>query len=113
MDVRAVRAADLRAVEHARAGKGSFILEMLTYRYRGHSMSDPAKYRSREEVLKVKNDNDPIDRSRARILQDSHATEGDIKLIEKEIKEIVTESVSFATTRPQPGVFQLYRDIYA
>lgn len=113
MDVRAVRAAGLRAVEHARAGKGPFILEMLTYRYRGHSMSDPAKYRSREEVQKVKNENDPIDRSRARILEDGHATEDDLKLIEKEIKEIVAEAVSFAKTSPLPDPSQLYTDVYA
>lgn len=113
MDIRAVRAAGLRAVEHARAGKGPFILEMLTYRYRGHSMSDPAKYRSREEVQKVKNENDPIDRSRARILEDGHATEDDLKLIEKEIKEIVAEAVSFAKTSPLPDPSQLYTDVYA
>jgi pyruvate dehydrogenase E1 component alpha subunit len=113
MDVRAVRAAGLRAVEHARAGKGPFILEMLTYRYRGHSMSDPAKYRSREEVQKVKNENDPIDRSRARILEDGHATEDDLKLIEKEIKEIVAEAVSFAKSSPLPDPSQLYTDVYA
>jgi pyruvate dehydrogenase E1 component alpha subunit len=113
MDVRAVRAAGLRAVEHARAGKGPFILEMLTYRYRGHSMSDPAKYRSREEVQKVKTENDPIDRSRARILEDGHATEDDLKLIEKEIKEIVAEAVSFAKTSPLPDPSQLHTDVYA
>jgi len=113
MDVRAVRAAGVRAVEHARSGNGPFILEMLTYRYRGHSMSDPAKYRSREEVQKVKNENDPIDRSRARILEDGHAAEDDIKLIEKEVKEIVAEAVDFAKTSPLPDPSELYTDVYA
>ena len=113
MDVRAVRAAGLRAVEHARAGKGPFILEMLTYRYRGHSMSDPAKYRSRDEVQKVKNENDPIDRSRARILEHGHATEDDLKLIENEIKEIVAEAVTFAKSARLSDPAQLYTDVYA
>ncbi|MGV1761340.1 pyruvate dehydrogenase (acetyl-transferring) E1 component subunit alpha [Rhizobium sp. A22-96] len=112
MDVRAVRAAGIRAVEHARAGKGPFILEMLTYRYRGHSMSDPAKYRSREEVQKVRNESDPIDRSRARILEDGHASEDDIKLIEKEIKDIVAEAVDFAKASPLPDPTELYTDVY-
>jgi pyruvate dehydrogenase E1 component alpha subunit len=113
MDVRAVRAAGVRAVERARGGKGPFILEMLTYRYRGHSMSDPAKYRSREEVQKIKDENDPIDRSRARILEDGHATTQDLKLIETEIKEIVAEAVEFAKTSPQPDPSELYADVYA
>ncbi|NLS01677.1 pyruvate dehydrogenase (acetyl-transferring) E1 component subunit alpha [Rhizobium sp. P38BS-XIX] len=113
MDVRAVRAAGARAVDHARSGKGPFILEMLTYRYRGHSMSDPAKYRSREEVQKMKTENDPIDHSRARILEDGHATEADIKLIEKEIKDIVAEAVDFAKASPMPDVSELYTDVYA
>ena len=113
MDVRAVRAAGVKAVEHARTGKGPFILEMLTYRYRGHSMSDPAKYRSRDEVQKVKNENDPIDRSRSRIIEDGHATEDDIKLIEKNVKEIVAEAVEFAKTSPLHDPSQLYTDVYA
>ncbi|KAA3499351.1 MULTISPECIES: pyruvate dehydrogenase (acetyl-transferring) E1 component subunit alpha [Rhizobium/Agrobacterium group] len=113
MDVRAVRAAGAKAVEHARAGNGPIILEMLTYRYRGHSMSDPAKYRSREEVEKVKNDNDPINRSRTRILEEGHATESDIRLIEKEIKDIVAEAVDFAKTSPMPDPLELYSDVYS
>ncbi|MGQ8631009.1 pyruvate dehydrogenase (acetyl-transferring) E1 component subunit alpha [Agrobacterium sp. DKPNP3] len=112
MDVRAVRAAGAKAVEHARAGNGPMILEMLTYRYRGHSMSDPAKYRSREEVDKVKNDNDPINRSRTRILEEGHANDDDMRLIEKEIKEIVAESVDFAKTSPLPDAAELYTDVY-
>jgi pyruvate dehydrogenase E1 component alpha subunit len=113
MDVRAVCAAGMRAVEYARSGKGPYILEMLTYRYRGHSMSDPAKYRPREEVQKVKEENDPIDRLRARILDDGHATNDDIKLIEKEIKEIVAAAVEFAKNAPLPDPSELYTDVYA
>lgn len=113
MDVRAVRAAGTRAVEHARKGNGPVILEMLTYRYRGHSMSDPAKYRTREEVQKVKDQLDPLDRSRARILGEGHATEDDLKLIEKEIKEVVAEAVDFAKSSPQPDHSELYTDVYA
>lgn len=113
MDVRAVRAAGARAVEHARSGKGPFILEMLTYRYRGHSMSDPAKYRSREEVEKVKSETDPIDRSRARILEDGHATEDDIKRIEKDVRATVADAVEFAKTAPLPEPSELYTDVYA
>ncbi|UGV28497.1 pyruvate dehydrogenase (acetyl-transferring) E1 component subunit alpha [Rhodopseudomonas boonkerdii] len=113
MDVRAVRAAGARAVAYARAGKGPFILEMLTYRYRGHSMSDPAKYRTREEVQKVKNENDPIDRSRARILEDNHASADELKLIEAEVKDIVAEAVAFAKSSPQPDAAELYTDVYS
>lgn len=113
MDVRAVRAAGARAVAHARAGKGPVILEMLTYRYRGHSMSDPAKYRTREEVQKVKNENDPIDRSRARILEDGHATAEDLKLIEAEVKDVVAQAVAFAKNSPLPDASELYTDVYA
>jgi pyruvate dehydrogenase E1 component alpha subunit len=76
-------------------------------------MSDPAKYRSRDEVQKVKNENDPIDRSRARILEHGHATEDDLKLIENEIKEIVAEAVTLAKSAPLPDPAQLYTDVYA
>ncbi|MBR1220216.1 pyruvate dehydrogenase (acetyl-transferring) E1 component subunit alpha [Bradyrhizobium sp. U87765 SZCCT0131] len=113
MDVRAVRAAGVRAVAYARSGNGPFILEMLTYRYRGHSMSDPARYRSREEVQKVKDQNDPIDRSRARILDDGHATADDLKRIENEVRAIVAEAVDFAKASPFPEPSELYTDVYA
>lgn len=113
MDVRAVRAAGARAVAYARSGNGPFILEMLTYRYRGHSMSDPARYRSREEVQKVKDQNDPIDRSRARILDDGHATADDLKRIENEVRAIVAKAVDFAKASPFPEPSELYTDVYA
>src|ERR1700741_526896 len=82
MDVRAVKAAGEKAVAWCRAGKGPFILEMLTYRYRGHSMSDPAKYRTREEVDKVRSLSDPIDMARHRILEKKFANEDDLKKID-------------------------------
>lgn len=112
MDVRAVRAAGARAVAYARSGQGPIILEMLTYRYRGHSMSDPAKYRTREEVQKVKDQNDPIEKSRARIMEDGHATADELKVVETEVREIVAEAVAFAKGSSQPDASELYTDVY-
>src|SRR5262245_39723061 len=96
MDVRAVKAAGDLAVEHARSGKGPFILEMLTYRYRGHSMSDPAKYRAREEVQKMRDEHDPIEQARKRIEDKKWATEDQLKDIDKDIRRIVNEAAEFA-----------------
>jgi len=112
MDVRAVRAAGLLAVEHARSGNGPIILEMLTYRYRGHSMSDPAKYRSSEEVRKVKDENDPIERTRARILEEGHASEEDLKSIDQDVKAMVLEAAEFAKNSPMPDPLEVYTDVY-
>jgi pyruvate dehydrogenase E1 component alpha subunit len=112
MDVRAVHEAGLRAVEHARSGEGPFILEMSTYRYRGHSMSDPAKYRTKEELEKMRApDSDPIERVRARILEAKLASEDEIKKIDGEIRAIVNESAEFATNDPEPDVSELYTDV--
>jgi len=112
MDVRAVYDAGLRAVEHARTGEGPFILEMSTYRYRGHSMSDPAKYRTKEELEKMRApDSDPIERVRARILEGKLASEDEIKKIDAEIRAIVNESAEFATNDPEPDVSELYTDV--
>jgi pyruvate dehydrogenase E1 component alpha subunit len=113
MDVLAVKAATEEAVAHCRSGKGPYILEMKTYRYRGHSMSDPAKYRTRDEVQKVKEDKDPIDRVRDMILQGKHSTEDALKAIDKDIKKIVSESADFASESPEPSLDELYTDIYA
>ncbi len=113
MDVLAVKEAGERAVAHCREGKGPYILEIKTYRYRGHSMSDPAKYRSREEVQKMREERDPIEQVRQVLLSGQHATEDDLKAIDKEIKEIVNESAEFAKESPEPGVDQLWTDIYA
>jgi pyruvate dehydrogenase E1 component alpha subunit len=113
MDVLAVRAAGETAVAHCRAGKGPYILEMNTYRYRGHSMSDPAKYRTREEVQKMKDERDPIDRLRDMILTARHASDDELKDIDKDIKKIVAEAADFATASPEPAADQLFTDIYA
>ena len=113
MDVLAVKAAGEKAVAHARAGKGPYILEVKTYRYRGHSMSDPAKYRTREEVQKMRDERDAIEHVRELLLQGKHATEDDLKAIDKEIKEIVNASAEFAKTSPEPDLSELWTDIYA
>ncbi|MCF6272769.1 MAG: pyruvate dehydrogenase (acetyl-transferring) E1 component subunit alpha [Rhodobacteraceae bacterium] len=113
MDVLAVKAAGAKAVAHCRSGKGPYILEMNTYRYRGHSMSDPAKYRTREEVQKVKDERDPIDHVRELLVGGKHATEADLKAIDKEIKKVVIEAADFATQSPEPELSELYTDILA
>ncbi|ELU01986.1 hypothetical protein CAPTEDRAFT_128869, partial [Capitella teleta] len=110
MDVRAVREAGLRAAEWCREGKGPYILEMLTYRYRGHSMSDPAKYRSRKEVDQVRSESDPVDMVRARLL-DGLVSEEEIKLIDKEVRNLVNEAADFAQKSPEPDPSELFSDI--
>ncbi len=113
MDVLAVKAAGEKAVAHCRAGNGPYILEMVTYRYRGHSMSDPAKYRSREEVQKMREEHDAIDHVRQMLLQGKHASEDDLKAIDKEIKAVVNDSADFARESPEPALSELWTDIYA
>ena len=112
MDVRAVKAAADRVVEWCRSGKGPYIIEMLTYRYRGHSMSDPAKYRTREEVNKVRDEHDPIEMARKRILERRFASDDDLKQIEKRVREVVTDAADFATNSPEPDAAELWTDIY-
>ncbi len=111
MDVRAVAAAAEEAVAHCRAGKGPLILEMLTYRYRGHSMSDPAKYRSKDEVQKMRSEHDPIEQVRARLLEKGWATEDELRAIDKDVRDIVADSADFAQSDPEPDVSELYTDI--
>ena len=111
MDVLAVKTAGEMAVAHCRAGKGPYVLEVKTYRYRGHSMSDPAKYRTREEVQKVKDNQDPIDMVKEMLTQGKHASAEDLKAIDKEIKKIVQASADFAVASPEPDVSELYTDI--
>ncbi len=111
MDVIAVKQAGDEAVAHCRAGKGPFLLEMKTYRYRGHSMSDPAKYRSKEEVEMYKEQRDPIERLKAKILKDSVADESRLKLLENEIKTIVNDAAEFAKNSPEPPESELWTDI--
>jgi pyruvate dehydrogenase E1 component alpha subunit len=113
MDVLKVKEAGERAVAHCRSGKGPYILEVMTYRYRGHSMSDPAKYRTREEVEKMRSERDCIEGVRAMLLQGKHATEEDLKAIDKEIKDIVNEAAEFAKESPEPALSELWTDIYA
>ena len=113
MDVLAVKAAGEKAVAHCRAGDGPYILEVKTYRYRGHSMSDPAKYRTREEVQKMREERDAIEHVRELILQGKHATDDDLKAIDREIKAIVNEAAEFSRESPEPDVSELWTDIYA
>ena len=113
MDVLAVKEAGETAVAHCRSGKGPYILEIKTYRYRGHSMSDPAKYRTREEVQKMRDERDPIEQVRELLLTGNHATEDDLKAIDKEIKAVVNASAEFAKTSPEPALEELWTDIYA
>jgi pyruvate dehydrogenase E1 component alpha subunit len=113
MDVLAVKAAGAKALAHCRSGEGPYILEMVTYRYRGHSMSDPAKYRSREEVQKVREERDAIEHVRSLLLQGNHATEDDLKAIDKDIKATVNDAAEFAKESPEPDLSELWTDIYA
>ncbi len=111
MDVRAVKAAGEEAVAWCRDGKGPFILEMQTYRYRGHSMSDPAKYRSKDEVQKMREEHDPIEQVKGRLIAKKWASEDDLKAIDKELREVVTKAAEFAQNEPEPDVSELYTDI--
>src|SRR6478735_5871918 len=111
MDVRAVREAASRAIEFARSGKGPYILEMQTYRYRGHSMSDPAKYRTKDEVSKMREEHDPIEQVRRRLLESWKLSEDELKAIDSRVREIVNEAAEFATHDPEPDPSELYTDI--
>jgi pyruvate dehydrogenase E1 component alpha subunit len=111
MDVRAVKAAGEQAVKWCRDGKGPIILEMMTYRYRGHSMSDPAKYRSREEVEKVRTERDPIEQVRVRLLATNRANEDELKRTDAEVRRIVNEAAEFATHEPEPDPAELWTDV--
>ena len=112
MDVRAVKAAGERAVAACRAGEGPYILEMMTYRYRGHSMSDPAKYRTKEEVQKMREEHDPIEQVKRRLLDAGIASEEDLKKIDADIRAIVTDSAEFAQSDPEPDPSELWTDVY-
>lgn len=112
MDIDEVYKATLEAAKHARSGKGPYILEMKTYRYRGHSMSDPAQYRSKDEVNHYKENKDCIAALKGKILKNKYGKEEDLKKIEKEVKEIVTEAADFATNSPEPDLSELYTEIF-
>ena len=111
MDVLKVHEAAVEALEHARSGKGPVLLEMITYRYRGHSMSDPAKYRTKEEVEEWRSHHDPIDMLRAYMLKEGAATEDSLKDIEREVKEIVADAAEFAQSSPEPDPSELWTDV--
>ncbi len=111
MDVRAVKDAGERAAKWTRDGNGPIILEMLTYRYRGHSMSDPAKYRTREEVQKMRAEHDPIEQVRTRILDAGLAGEDDLKTIDKEVRAKVSEAAEFAQADAEPDAAELWSDV--
>jgi pyruvate dehydrogenase E1 component alpha subunit len=113
MDVEAVQKAGEEAMAHCRAGKGPIILEMKTYRYRGHSMSDPAKYRSKEELTEVREKRDPIENFGKKLLERGVMTEADMKALDAQVKATVITSAEFATESPEPGLDELYTDIYA
>ena len=111
MDVLAVKEAGDRAVKHCRDGNGPILLEMKTYRYRGHSMSDPAKYRSREEVRKVREERDPIDHARNLILKAGLADEDALRDIDREVRDVVAEAATFAQESPEPDPSELHADV--
>jgi pyruvate dehydrogenase E1 component alpha subunit len=113
MDVLAVKEAGLKAATHARTGEGPYILEMMTYRYRGHSMSDPAKYRSKEEVSEVRTKHDPIDHARQLLLDGGIADDGALKAIDKEIRDIIADAAEFAQASPEPDPSELWTDVLA
>jgi pyruvate dehydrogenase E1 component alpha subunit len=112
MDVVAVRAAGLAAAEHARSGAGPVILEMKTYRYRGHSMSDPGKYRTREEIDEVRKTRDPIEHLQERLEADGLADDAAMKAIDAKVKAIVADAAEFARAAPEPDAAELYTDVY-
>ena len=111
MDVLAVKEAGIKALKYARSGKGPFILGMQTYRYRGHSMSDPARYRSREEVSKVRSERDPIDRVRQYVLDAKATDEEGLKKIDSDVKTLVSRASEYAQESPEPDISELYTDI--
>jgi pyruvate dehydrogenase E1 component alpha subunit len=111
MDVRAVKATSERVLKWVREGNGPYILEALTYRYRGHSMSDPAKYRTREEVQKMREEHDPIEQVRRRLLEERLASEDDLKAVDAEIRSVVVGAAEFAQADAEPDEGELSTDV--
>jgi pyruvate dehydrogenase E1 component alpha subunit len=111
MDVISVYKAALDVVEHVKSGKGPFLMEMKTYRYRGHSMSDPAKYRTKEEVEMYKEERDPIESLKGRLMRAGIVSETDLDAIDKDIKVIVNDAAEFAKESPEPDVSELWTDV--
>ena len=112
MCVELVKQAALEAAEWCRSGKGPLILEMQTYRYRGHSMSDPAKYRSKEEVDDIRTNSDPINMLSEWLIEINAATEASLKELDREIRSIVADAAEFAQQSPEPEPKELYSDVY-
>ena len=113
MDVEAVQKAGAEAFAHCRSGKGPIILEMKTYRYRGHSMSDPAKYRTKEELTEMREKRDPIENFGKKLIERGIVSEEDLKQMDAGVKATVIAAAEFATESPEPGLAELYTDIYA
>ncbi|MFC0219614.1 pyruvate dehydrogenase (acetyl-transferring) E1 component subunit alpha [Pseudochelatococcus lubricantis] len=111
MDYRAVYEAGQRAIDWARSGKGPYLLEMQTYRYRGHSMSDPAKYRSKDEVQRMREEHDPIEQVKRRLIEEWKIDESELKAIDAKVREIVNEAADFATNDPEPDPSELWTDV--
>ncbi|MBM3492587.1 MAG: pyruvate dehydrogenase (acetyl-transferring) E1 component subunit alpha [Alphaproteobacteria bacterium] len=111
MDVLAVREAGLEACAHARAGQGPVLLEMKTYRYRGHSMSDPAKYRSKEEVERMRSEHDPIEQLRDVLEARGVADQGRLKELDREVRQVVSEAAEFAQQSPEPAAAELWTGV--
>ena len=111
MDVRAVKIAAERALDFARSGHGPYILEMQTYRYRGHSMSDPAKYRSKDEVTKMREERDPIETVRKRLVERHGVGEDELKGIDAKVRAVVNDAAEFATHDPEPDPSELWTDV--
>jgi pyruvate dehydrogenase E1 component alpha subunit len=112
MDVTAVYEAGEAAIAHCRAGEGPYLLEMTTYRYRGHSMSDPGKYRTREEIQKMRAEHDPIEQARQK-LAEMGADEAELKRIDDEVKRVIQEAADFAQKSPEPNPSELWTDVLA
>ncbi|MGH6828412.1 MAG: pyruvate dehydrogenase (acetyl-transferring) E1 component subunit alpha [Rhizomicrobium sp.] len=113
MDVEAVKTAGAEAIAHGRSGKGPIILEMKTYRYRGHSMSDPAKYRTREEVTEVREKRDPIEHFGQKLVANAVVSENDLKMMDKDVRAVIARAAEFATESPEPAPGELYTDVLA
>jgi pyruvate dehydrogenase E1 component alpha subunit len=110
MDVLEVRRATEIALEHVRGGNGPVLMELNTYRYRGHSMSDPAKYRTREEVQEQREKNDPIERARKELIDMGHGEDA-LKALDKQVRKVVAEAADFSENSPEPGLDELYTDV--
>src|SRR5665213_913444 len=112
MNVFSVKTAAAAAIAGIRAGKGPYLLELLTYRYRGHSMSDPAKYRSKDELNRMRQEHDPIDQMKRRLTEEGVADEAKLKEIDRGVKDAITAAAEFAQASPEPDAAELFTDVY-